>query len=155
MEGSIVNKLAERSYVDDGSIPLTEEQRWIANILRKRLRAPLLWEYGADPIEVEAGDDRPFDYYPKFAIRNTETGGRLFLGINSVPGLSLLNLMNLGLISEAARREGGNYLLFVEGEVDPGIQRHLLTWQIPAVWLGRRDESKVMAAIEAALLSAA
>ena len=147
-----MNKPAERLYVDDGSIPLTQEERWIANILRSRLRAPLIWEYGADPIEVEAGDDRPFDYDPEFAIRNTETGRRLFLGFNNVPGLSLLSLMDLGLISAAARREGGDYLLFVEGELDPGIQRHLLTWQIPAVWLEDRDESKVMSAIEAALL---
>lgn len=152
MEGNIVNKLTERSYIDDGSIPLLEEELWIANILRSRLRAPLLWEYGADPIEVEAGDDRPFDYYPKFAIRNTETGRRLFVGINNVPGLSLLNLMKLGLIGETARREGGDYLLFVEGAVDPRIQRHLLTWKIPALWLARRDENKVMSAIEAALL---
>ena len=150
-----MNKPTERLYVDDGSIPLTQEERWIANILRSRLRPPLLWEYGADPIEVEAGDERPFYYYPNFAIRNTETGRRLFLGINSVPGLSLLNLMNLGLISAAARREGGDYLLFIESELDPRIQRHLLNWEIPAVWLARRDESKVMAAIEAALLSAA
>lgn len=150
-----MNKLAERTYIDDGSIPLSEKELWIANVLRSRLRSPLLWEYGADAIEVDGGESYPFYYEPTFAIRNTETGRRLFVEINDVPGLSLPNLIKLGLIGKTARRDGGDCLLFVEGEVDPRMERHLLTRQIHAVWLARRDDSKVMSAIEAALLGAA
>lgn len=152
MEGSIVNKLAEHTYIDDGSVPLTEQELWIANVLRSRLRSPLLWEYGADPIELEGGENPPYYYEPTFAIRNTETGRRLFVEINSVPGLSLPNLILLGLIGKTARRDGGDCLLFVEGKVDPRMERHLLSRQIHAVWLANRDDSTVMSAIEAALL---
>jgi hypothetical protein len=147
-----MNDLTERPAVGDGYRFRSQSGRRLADLLSSCLRAPLVWDYYAAPMEVGAVDGAKFVYQPDFVIRNAETGRTLFVELQSVYGLSLYNLVTFNFVNAAVRRAGDDFLLLVEGVADSdAIQRHLTDSDIDSVWFRDGVDSGAIAAIHAAL----
>lgn len=147
-----MNDLTQRGPIGDPYRLRSQSGRRLADLLSSSLRAPLVWDDYAAPMQVDAMDGAKFAYQPDFVIRNPETGRTLFVDLQSVRGLSLSNLAIFKLVSAAARRAGDDFLLLIEGKADSdAIQRHLTDGEIHSVWLGDRVDVGAISAIHAAL----
>ena len=147
-----MNDLTEPGPVGDPFRFRSQSGRRLADLLSSRLRAPLVWDDYAAPMQVDAVDGAKYVYQPDFVIRNAETGKTLFVELHSVHGLSLSILVKFKYVNAAVRRAGDDFLLLIEGVADSdAIQRRLTDSGIHSVWFRDGVNAGAVSAIQAAL----